>query len=93
MGIKIGVNDIGLFLLFIILEIFFLRKYFLSKHKKNILFLLICIYTMINRKYMFTINGIAFNTTIYAEIIKTILLLAILTVGLILYKQRNSLRS
>ena len=86
---SIGFNNIGMLLLYTVLGFYFIKKYSDSKNKKYILFSLICGHLIVKDRYILSINGIAFRSTIYADIFNCIIAVSIAIIGYQIYKQRK----
>ncbi|RDY27825.1 hypothetical protein CHL78_007405 [Romboutsia weinsteinii] len=78
-----------MFLILLVFSLFFIKKYYKSKHKKYLLFLLFCVCGIFNRNNMIYINGIEINNTIYVEIFTYIILATIVIFGYKLYKKKE----
>lgn len=89
---SIGINNIGLLLIYTALGIYFIKKYSNSKNKKYILFFIICAYQIVNNKLMISINGISFSRTVYADILNLVMMITLITLAYNLYKKRKSVR-
>lgn len=86
---KISIGDIGMFLIFLGISLYSIKQYFKTKQKKYIVVLLGCIYGTLSRNYMISINGVEINNTIYAEILRYVILVPITILVYNLYKKKE----
>ena len=86
---QFSIGDIGMFLIWLVSGLYFTKQYYKSKYKKYLLYLLVCIYGILNRNYMISINGTEINNTIYIEIFRYIILVPITILGYKLYKKKE----
>ena len=86
---QFSIGDIGLFLILLAFALYSIKQYHKLKYKKYLLYLLACIYGMLNRKYMISINGIEINNTIYIEILRYVMLVPMTILLYKLYKEKE----
>ncbi|MEG2985031.1 MAG: hypothetical protein RR835_10040 [Peptostreptococcaceae bacterium] len=86
---QFSIGDIVMFLTILGLGLYSAKQYYKSKHKKYLLFLLVCIYGIFNRNSMISINRVEINNTIYVEIFRYIIVVPIIILGYKLYKRKE----
>ena len=86
---QFSISDIGMFFILLLSGFYCVKQYYKSKYKKYLLYLLVCIYGLFNRRYMISINGTEINNTIYIETLRYIILVPITILGYKLYKRKE----
>lgn len=86
---QFSIGDIVMFLTILGFGLYSTKQYYKSKHKKYLLFLLVCIYGIFNRNHMISINGVEINNTIYVEMFRYIIVVPMIILGYKLYKRKE----